>query len=414
MFETARSELGLVVTAGLPRSGLEFLVEELSSLESVVVARKLAVMSAIDCLGDGGLDSSTVARTRGKSSVRRAKRSAKTARKLSAMPKTSRKLADGDISEEHADAATDAAETVGDAAMADDALAGDADKSPADLFAKRAREWAEKNRPGDDGDARTRQRRNRHLRKFVSKDDGSFGISGTTASDEGGQLWDLIEQEADRLWRDDGGRGADVSASRTGDQRLWDALMGLVKRGAGRMPGAAAAKAPHPKYQGLLTMQLEDLLHGPAGQARAELIGSGPIPAKVLWRMLCDASLTPVIVDTEGQPLWMGREIRTASAAQWRALILRDKGCVVCGADPSRCEAHHVEFWELGGPTDITNMVLLCSHHHHLLHDHDLELVTVDGVTKLRPRAGPPPPRPHRVTRPGRKRTRTSQPTASR
>ncbi len=414
MFETARTELGLVVTEGLSRSGLEFLVEELSSLESVVVARKLAVMASIDGLGDGGVDSSTVARTRGKSSVRKAKRSAKTAKKLSSMPKTKQKLADGDISEEHADAAADAAEAVGDAGKADYALADDAEKSPADLFAKRARDWAEKHRPDDDGDQRSRHRRNRHLRKFVSKDDGSFGISGTTDSDEGSELWDLIEEEAGRLWRDDGGRGADVSASRTGDQRRWDALLGLVKRGGGRMPGHKSVKAPHPKYQGLFTIQLEDLLHGPAAQARGELIGSGPIPPKVLWRMLCDASLTPVIVDTEGQPLWMGREIRTATAAQWKALILRDQGCVVCGADPSRCEAHHVEFWELGGPTDITNLVLLCSHHHHLLHDHDLELVTVDGVTKLRPRAGPPPGRPHRVARPGRKRNRSSQPTASR
>jgi hypothetical protein len=384
MFETARSELGKVVTEGLSRPGLEFLVAELSSLESTVAARRLDALSAIDRLDDGGLDSSAVARTKAKASARKAKQSSKTAKKLASMPKTRKKLADGAISEEHADAAADAAATVGDAAKADDALSGDADKQPADMFAKRAREWAASNRP-DDGDERARQRRNRHLRSFTSKDDGSFGMAGTTDLDEGKELWDLIEQEADKLYRDDGGRGTNVSASRTSAQRRWDALVGLVQRGAGRTPGSGATKAPHPKYQGLIQIPLDRFLHGPTADARAELVGSGPIPDSVLNRMMCDMALAPMIVDRHGVPLWMGRDVRTATAAQWRVLIVRDRGCVVCGADPSRCEAHHLVFWEHHGNTDITNLVLLCSHHHHLLHDHDLELVQEYGVVTLKP-----------------------------
>jgi len=389
MFETARQDLQQVIVEGMSRSALELLVGELSSLESAVAARRLDVLAAIDRLGDGGLDSVTVSRTRGKASARRAKQSSATAKKLAAMPETRRKLADGAISVEHADAAADAAERVGDAAKADDALSGSAGDQPADMFAKRAREWAENNRPDAGADECTRQRRNRHLRTFVAKEDGSFGLVGTTDRAEGRELWDLIEAEADKLFRDDGGRGADASQSRTGGQRCWDALVGLVRKGAGQAPATAAAKAPHPRYQGLFTISLDDLLAGPTAAARAELIGSGPIPPKVLYRMLCDASLTPMIVDTDGQPLWMGREIRTATVAQWKALIARDRGCVVCGAEPSRCQAHHIEFWEHDGPTDITNLVLLCTHHHHLLHDHALELVTIDGITKLKPRGRP-------------------------
>ncbi len=414
MFETAREDLQQVEVAGLPRSGLELLIEQLSSLESSVAAVKLDAMAAIDALADGGADSSTVARTRGKASECRAKQSAKTASKLAAMPKTRKKLADGAITAEHAESAAEAAAKVEDPAKADDALAADAEKKPADLFAREARTWAEKNRPDSGDGERIRQRRNRHLRRFVSKDDGSFGLSGTTDTNESEELWKLIEAEADRLWRDDGGRGADAAHSRTGGQRRWDALLGLVQRGAGRTPGAGiAVKPPHPKYQGLLTMSVEDLLAGPAAEARAELIGAGPIPPKMLWRMLCDASLTPMIVDVEGQPLWMGREIRTATPAQWRALIARDQGCVVCGADPSRCEAHHVEFWEHDGPTDITNLVLLCHHHHHLLHDHDLELVTKAGITKLKPCTSPPPNRHRRTSGPAGSRRRRRATTAS-
>jgi len=104
---------------------------------------------------------------------------------------------------------------------------------------------------------------------------------------------------------------------------------------------------------------------------------------------MCDAAIAPMIVNRDGQPLWMGQETRTATPAQWRALITRDQGCVVCGSDPSRCEAHHIVFWRHGGNTDITNLALLCTEHHHMLHDHDLELVVTAGVSELRPRAGP-------------------------
>ncbi len=406
MFETARAELGLVVTEGLSRSGLEVLVGELSSLESVVAARRLDVMAAIDGLGDGGLDSSGVARSRAKVSARKAKQSARTAKKLAEMPRTRRKLADGDISEEHADAAADAAEKVGDAGKADEALSGDAGRQPADMFAKKAREWAEKNRPDSGDDARSRQRRNRHLRTFVSRDDGSFGISGTTDTGSGRELWEMIEEEADRLWRGDGGRDADPG-TRTSAQRMWDALSGLVSRGAGRMPGTTG-KAPHPKYQGLVLIPLERYLHGPASEARAELIGSGPLPDSVLDRIMCDSAIAPMVVNRHGQPLWMGAETRTATPAQWRALIARDQGCVICGADPSRCEAHHIVFWQDSHNSNITNLVLLCTQHHHMLHDHDLELATTDGITQLKLRAGPARhARADRTARSHRHRTRT-------
>jgi hypothetical protein len=390
MFENAREDLSNVVISGLSRSGLEYLVKELSSLESSIAARRLATMAAIDALNDGGLDSSSVARTKAKASARKAKQSAKTAKKLASMPKTRKKLADGDISEEHADAAADAAEVVDDAGKADEALSGDADRQPADMFAKKAREWAEKNRPEGEGEsARARQHRNRHLRTFKSRDDGSFGLTGTTDSEAGRELWSMIEEEADRLWRNDGGRNSDPIDTRTSPQRLWDALVGLVSRGAGRMPGSAGRTAPHPKYHGVVAIPLERYLGGPAAGARAEMIGSGPLPQSVLDRVMCDAAIAPMIVNAVGEPLWMGQETRTATPVQWRGLIVRDEGCVVCGADPSRCEAHHVVFWRSGGDTDITNMVLLCTEHHHLLHDHDLELVTSEASTELRPRAGP-------------------------
>ncbi|MFM8648821.1 MAG: HNH endonuclease [Actinomycetota bacterium] len=30
----------------------------------------------------------------------------------------------------------------------------------------------------------------------------------------------------------------------------------------------------------------------------------------------------------------------------------------------AHCEPHHITPWERGGPTDLSNLVPLCSHHH--------------------------------------------------
>jgi hypothetical protein len=93
-------------------------------------------------------------------------------------------------------------------------------------------------------------------------------------------------------------------------------------------------------------------------------------------RLACGADLFGLVLSAEGDPLWHGRRRRLATDGQWRALIVRDGGCVVCNARPAMCEAHHVVHWDPPprGPTDIDNLALLCRHHHHELHDRGLEL----------------------------------------
>ena len=101
----------------------------------------------------------------------------------------------------------------------------------------------------------------------------------------------------------------------------------------------------------------------------AEIPGVGPLRHSEVERLACCSDLYGAVFSRDGQPLWLGDRYRLASDAQWRALIVRDGGCVGCGADPARCEAHHVVWRRNGGPTDIDNLVLLCRHHHHLVHD---------------------------------------------
>ena len=53
-----------------------------------------------------------------------------------------------------------------------------------------------------------------------------------------------------------------------------------------------------------------------------------------------------------------------------RALRVRDKGCRFPGCTNTRfVDGHHIEHWADGGETSLDNLVMLCRHHHHLVHE---------------------------------------------
>ncbi|GAA4810535.1 HNH endonuclease signature motif containing protein [Tomitella cavernea] len=107
-------------------------------------------------------------------------------------------------------------------------------------------------------------------------------------------------------------------------------------------------------------------------------------------RLACDAAITPIGVDGRGMPLNVGRARRLASRAQRRALAARDHGCAFprCDRPPAWCVAHHVWHWADGGPTDLDNLVSLCTEHHRAVHHHGWT-VAVDAVEGM-PRFLPP------------------------
>ena len=86
--------------------------------------------------------------------------------------------------------------------------------------------------------------------------------------------------------------------------------------------------------------------------------------------LLCDPDIYPVIVDSLGEPLDLGRRARLASPGQRRALTIRDGCCVFPGCDRpiSWCDVHHVDHFEHLGRTDLANLAILCRHHHGVSH----------------------------------------------
>lgn len=118
-----------------------------------------------------------------------------------------------------------------------------------------------------------------------------------------------------------------------------------------------------------------------ADLAHADLIDTGRIPgedptaggltAAQARRLACTAKIVPAVLGGASEVLDLGRARRLFTAAQRKALLLRDKTCRAVGCDVpgTWAEAHHWTPWSTGGETDLDNGVLLCSHHHHRVHD---------------------------------------------
>jgi hypothetical protein len=111
------------------------------------------------------------------------------------------------------------------------------------------------------------------------------------------------------------------------------------------------------------------------------------IDAATARRWACDAEVIPMVLGARSEPLDVGRMARTATDAIRRALNLRDGGCVFpgCTRPPRRCHAHHVDHWLDGGETAVANMVLLCRHHHLVIHHDHWRLEMIDGLPWFTP-----------------------------
>ncbi len=92
--------------------------------------------------------------------------------------------------------------------------------------------------------------------------------------------------------------------------------------------------------------------------------------------LLCDATCE-VWFHRDGQPIGSGRATRTISRRLRRALEHRDHCCVVPGCAATRgLHAHHIRHWEDGGPTELSNLVLVCPYHHR---SHHRGTITITG-----------------------------------
>jgi hypothetical protein len=121
----------------------------------------------------------------------------------------------------------------------------------------------------------------------------------------------------------------------------------------------------------MVTLDLDTLRGDLAAAGFAELASGEEITAEQARRLACNAEIVPVVLGGRSEILDQGRGRRLFSAAQRKAMAIRDRRCRAdgCTIPAAWCEAHHVHPWSRGGRTDLADGVLLCSWHHHRAHD---------------------------------------------
>jgi hypothetical protein len=104
---------------------------------------------------------------------------------------------------------------------------------------------------------------------------------------------------------------------------------------------------------------------------RTPTIENGPdVDVATAQRLMCDAKVNRMVWGPGSEILDHGRNYRTSPPAQRRAVTARDKCCRIPGCGRTRhLKVHHIRWWTDDGLTDLSNLVLLCHEHHHLVHE---------------------------------------------
>ena len=317
----------------------------------------------------GAESTETVLRESGLLARGKARSELETAQQLEHLPKTREGLRKGEISPDNARIIAGASQR---GPIDEEELAQIARTQAPDKFAGTVRRH-ERDRSPDDGESRLkRQRQRRFARIKTDVDDGMVVLYGRFDPVTGARIETVLSAKMGELWR-----AEDPGNRVTAGQRMADALEHLLTGPRGKTENGRAQDVK------LLLIADYDALSGEIKDAR--LSDGTPIPASELRRLACDAQVLPAIFRGGSQPLDLGWARRTANGAQRAVLVARDRACVGCGAKAAWCQAHHIVHWADGGPTNVDNMVLLCSRCHHKVHDNDWQIrQTPSGQYTLR------------------------------
>ncbi|GAA4344902.1 HNH endonuclease signature motif containing protein [Microbacterium rhizosphaerae] len=228
-------------------------------------------------------------------------------------------------------------------------------------------------------------------RSFHTWTDGDGIHHGSIRFDDLGHAWLRAVQDTALRPRRGGPRFVDpdekakadelAADPRTNDQLAYDLLLDTLRAGS----LADAATVFGTRQAGVRVIITADALRRADGSTRdtersaddlgadagiAVLEEGGTLPAWLARQQACSIGSVECALDGSGNPLYLGREVRTFSSKQNIALAIRDGGCRWPGCDrpPAYGEAHHIDRWVDGGRTDIDRGILLCRFHHMNLH----------------------------------------------
>jgi len=188
------------------------------------------------------------------------------------------------------------------------------------------------------------------------REDGSVEVRGRLAGEEAAVLRRALDSAATVLREAEGD-----------DEARWaDALVLLADTLLSCGPRPRSAPERH---EVVVHVDADALAPAEEPTASVSTDRGTPLAVDVARRLCCDAGIV-VSLERGGEPLAVGRRTRSIPPAIRRALSARDRTCRFPGCDARLwLDAHHVHHWADGGGTSLDNLVLLCHHHHKLVHE---------------------------------------------
>jgi hypothetical protein len=205
-------------------------------------------------------------------------------------------------------------------------------------------------------------------------DDGMFVIRGRLTPEVGAVMRQALDAARDRIFakaRPDNAEGIRPSHG----QQQADAL-GMIAEAALRHeldPGNSGAR-----YQVVVHVDAA-VLADPEQPGQSALEDGPHVPAGTCQRLACDASRVVMRHDREGRITEVGVRTRTIPPSLRRALQRRDQGCRFPGCGLRYTQGHHIRHWAHGGPTKLSNLMLLCRRHHRAVHEEGFQVERLDG-----------------------------------
>jgi uncharacterized protein DUF222/HNH endonuclease len=230
-----------------------------------------------------------------------------------------------------------------------------------------------------------RAHRDRYL-NWSWDDDGSLLIRGRLPAEDGALVVRALEAAGDELRStaaessaakssasDHGGGVSAEAPSGSSDVKPDDARRhtnadALLLMADSVLASGVREQSGGERYQVIVHVDHE-AMQDDCTPGRCQLEDGSGLSGETARRIACDASLI-TIAERGGRPLSVGRKTRTIPPAVRRALRSRDRSCCFPGCGARRfVDAHHIRHWAQGGETKLSNLMLLCRHHHRLLHE---------------------------------------------
>jgi hypothetical protein len=318
---------------------------------------------------------------------------------LALVPQLETALTSGTVSIAHIDAVTQAMSHLSDPEKQKVAEQGNwinmvASHTTPDNFARAVRRAVQQVHSDSGLTQLEQQRRRTFLRHWVDRDSGMVCLRGEFDPESGLQIVGRLQNAVERLFRE----GTVNGESRSPDQLRALSLCALVVDT--NTDSAAPITSAYGRADVSVIIDLKTLQ---SGVHKHSLVHTGTeidVPIETIRRIACEAKIIPIVLGNDGVVLDVGRSSRLATRHQRRALESMHSTCAMpqCHIPVSQCQPHHIAFWNLGGATDMANLVPLCTEHHRCAHEGGWKLSLNASSRELT------------VREPGSARTRTAVP----